>query len=533
MKHKKEKKSHKSKHRSKRVSSSDQSDEISEDRQEVNEFDGIDDLDLDSPIDSVDLPSPSDLPQKMSEKESDRERKHKDKSKRKDKHRSKSHKSSSNGSSISSFASSNDSTTTNTKLNNTKPNTMRDDPKNANLLKKDNSQSHHDNSSQSHYDNSSQYESNTNYNPNPQYNTNSQYHPNSQYNPNTSQHHPQYNINTSKYNTQYNHNNYQYNSHPNTQYNNSKYDNVSEQIKGSTKAELIVEAKKEYTAHLHLLIDNFFYDEFEALYQHCLKTPQSENPLKDFLSRLRRIPAASDHYKARIIDRYKKSGGDENTLIGLLKALFITHVQLLLSIRTDANKKAFQVDIPQIKDFLFQCMTEIAKGLYELYSSNSDRNYQKNMIVIKQAIEQAVTKHIPIKQILFSFREDNSNPNNVTIIPCTPIISSYNSSTLGNMIRSPVVNQTWIPHSPMTHSEHVSVNLKEQKVKDDATLTQIDDLSDKDDDFKQNEAKAMLKDTSPPSPSIESESNEIRTIRTGNDNEINERQGSKELNIKL
>ena len=309
---------------------------------------------------------------------------------------------------------------------------------------------------------------------------------------------------------------------------------VTHEIKGSTKAELIVEAKKEYTTHLHLMIDNFFYDEFESLYQHCLKTPQShENPLKDFLTRLRRIPAASDHYKARIIDRFKKAGGDEITLIGLLKALFITHVQLLLSIRTDSNKNAFQVDIPPIKEFLFQCMIEVAKGLYEMYSSNTERNYQKNMGVIKQAIEQAVVKHIPIKQILFSFREDNANPNNVTIIPCTPIMNHYNTS-MGNMLRSPVVNQNWIPHTPLYYSDMQAVNLKEQKMKEDIELKQIDEFSDKEEDEKENEKNKLFGEgSSPPSPSIESESNEIRTIKTGKQNEVSESHGSKELNIKL
>ena len=75
-------------------------------------------------------------------------------------------------------------------------------------------------------------------------------------------------------------------------------------------------------------------------------------PIKDFLKRLKRIPGGSDHYKARILERFRKTGGDEITLLGILKALFISHVQLLLSIRTESDKNAFQLDIPPIRDFL-------------------------------------------------------------------------------------------------------------------------------------------------------------------------------------
>ena len=329
----------------------------------------------------------------------------------------------------------------------------------------------------------------------------------------------------------------------------------------STKASIIVEAKKEYTLHLHLLIDSFFCDEFETLYQHCIRTVQPpDSPIKDFLKRLKRIPIASDHYKARILERFRKSGGDEVTLLGILKALFISHVQLLLSIRVDSDKKAFQLDIPPIKDFLFECMIEIAKGLYELYTSNSpDKSQHKNTIIIRQAIEQAVTKHIPIKQILFSFRDNPNNPNNIMVIPCTPIVNSSNAPSLnfgGNLIRSPVVGPSWVPPSTpslfnnnnnsgynvsyntgQNNQDVQPVNLKEQKVKDNAKLKQVDDGSDDgsyDGDKFHNpkDKRGIFNEVPSPSKNDESNENEFKTIRTRND-VTTERQGSKELKIKM
>ena len=337
-----------------------------------------------------------------------------------------------------------------------------------------------------------------------------------------------------------------------------QYSRNAQDYGNSTKASIIVEAKKEYTLHLHLLIDSFFCDEFETLYQHCIRTVKPpDNPINDFLKRLKRIPISSDHYKSRILDRFKKSGGDEVTLLGILKALFISHVQLLLSIRIDSDKKAFQLDIPPIKDFLFQCMIEIAKGLYELYTSNSpDKSHHKNTIIIKESIEQAVTKHIPIKQILFSFRDNPDNPNNITVIPCTPIVNSSNSlptNRLNNatFIRSPVVNSNWVPPStPALYSQSSSnnksgaftqyhqvqqVNLKSQKVNENATLTQVEDelsediVSGKDSRDKHGIFNEI---PSPSSSSKNDESSEYKTIKTKNSS-TTERQGSKEFKIAL
>lgn len=310
----------------------------------------------------------------------------------------------------------------------------------------------------------------------------------------------------------------------------------------TAKSGIIVEAKKEYTLHLHLLIDDFFCDEFEMLYQHCMKTVKPpENPVNDFLTRLRRIPIASDHYKARILDRFKKAGGDEDVLLGILKALFITHVQLLLAIRTDADKKSFQLCVPPAKDFLFQCMIEIAKGLYDLYASNENA-HQKNMSIIKNAIEQAVTKHIPIKQILYSFRDKPGNTGSVMIIPCTPINVPHSQlPSTKDMIRSPIITSNTPIHTLTPKNTNQSVSLKEPKIKEDATVKQLNENgsekvdTESEDNTSENseseEKKHLLADDIPTKieDSIEGE---VKTIRTKN-KEVSERQGSKELRIRL
>ena len=92
-----------------------------------------------------------------------------------------------------------------------------------------------------------------------------------------------------------------------------------------------------------------------------------------------------------------------------------------------------------------------------------------------------------------------------------------------------------LPFSEYHTNEIQPVNLKEQRVRDNVTLTQIDDGDgsiDPRDIRDPRDKKGIFNE--PPSPQSKTdESNEFKTIRTNNNKGVLERNGSKELNIKM
>lgn len=184
---------------------------------------------------------------------------------------------------------------------------------------------------------------------------------------------------------------------------------------------VLVEAKKEYTKHISNILTPVLYRGLRNVYNNVRNTCDRKNDtniLKNFQIVLKQIPQWTDEILDKEYERIKNQPNCD-WLDDLIKAVFISNVKILSSIRGPGNRGKFELNLPSSKRFIHKCYIECAREFYQnpyLFShkvSNEidlHRNLHDIREIITRSIEEAIRKLLPVQHILRQYLGDNYEP---------------------------------------------------------------------------------------------------------------------------
>jgi hypothetical protein len=183
--------------------------------------------------------------------------------------------------------------------------------------------------------------------------------------------------------------------------------------------DLVLEAKRELSKQLNDVMVTFLYTGIRSIwassresYEINKKTKET-GVLKIFQEKLSMIPKWNQNIinseYTRLLTQSEKI--EPEFFDKLIEALFISHIQVLASIRMNSKNNKLNVKIPNSKNFVHKCYIECARRFYVEPSLFEDRrnrcsfvSIQKNLSIcykiIIDCIEKTVRNTLPIRSIL-------------------------------------------------------------------------------------------------------------------------------------
>jgi len=212
----------------------------------------------------------------------------------------------------------------------------------------------------------------------------------------------------------------------------------------------LVETKKEYTIQLANLIFFKIYEGFNSLYKKSIEKTSEEEVLKNFQKALKKVPKWDqnliDNETTRIcIDNYE-------IIENLLKAIVKSNMMMLTYDPRSKNNRIDMTKYDNIKvnklihQVYVECAREIFNNPFLFYHKYNPlelkRNQRDIFKIIKNSVEEAIRKLLPMKDILEIYLGDNYTPTEVVkrISEKNPIIN--NQSLLRNLNVPAVTNPT-------------------------------------------------------------------------------------------
>jgi hypothetical protein len=182
--------------------------------------------------------------------------------------------------------------------------------------------------------------------------------------------------------------------------------------------DLVLEAKKELSKQLNDVMVTFLYTGIRTIWassreSYEMDIKKDKGVLKTFQEKLSMIPRwnqniINSEYN-RLLNQSEKI--EPEFIDKLIEALFISHIQVLASIKLNSKKNKLNVKIPNSKNFVHKCYIECARRFYIEPSLFEDRrnkctsvSIQKNLSIcykiIIDCIEKTVRNTLPIRSIL-------------------------------------------------------------------------------------------------------------------------------------
>jgi len=170
-----------------------------------------------------------------------------------------------------------------------------------------------------------------------------------------------------------------------------------------TKAEL----KREYTIQLQNILAPFIYNNMKTIYDEACKIAKNNNELKEFQIFLHKIQLWPNTKIMSIIKVIQESLTDEIQLSDLIKAI----VKANIAVYTNSNKKSmleYNIEIDNfVKAIYIECANDFYNYPYLFYHKQPPFELKKNqreaMIMIKDSIENAIRKMLPLNFLLKEF----------------------------------------------------------------------------------------------------------------------------------
>lgn len=182
----------------------------------------------------------------------------------------------------------------------------------------------------------------------------------------------------------------------------------------------LVETKKEYTIQLANLVFFKIYEGFNSLYKKSIEKTTEEEVLKNFQKSLKKVPKWDqnliDNETTRIcMDNYE-------IIENLLKAIVKSNMMMLTY---DPRSKRNNLDITKydikvnklIHQIYIECAREIFNNPFLFYHKYNPlelkRNQRDIFKIIKNSVEEAIRKLLPMKDILEIYLGNNFTPTEV------------------------------------------------------------------------------------------------------------------------
>jgi len=169
---------------------------------------------------------------------------------------------------------------------------------------------------------------------------------------------------------------------------------------------ILVEAKKEYTEQLCLLLCPLMIETFMETYRESVNMSKNKQVLIQYQKLLKEVPNWNNHiikqHTARLCDAC-------SWFSDLLAAVFVSCVKILSSVRLNSENKKISVKLPSNEVFIHGCYVAAAKELYKdpyIYHDQNVSEYEREANLSRRftlCIEETVKAMIPIQQILHTY----------------------------------------------------------------------------------------------------------------------------------
>lgn len=185
-----------------------------------------------------------------------------------------------------------------------------------------------------------------------------------------------------------------------------------------------VETKYEYTTQLVNVLTPLVYEGLHSIYTEALKVSNgADNILKVFQSFLRRIPKWNPEMIKQESDRIMNNSKSFAWLSDLVKATLKANMIVLtynpnLKMQNKIDPKYYK-EI-KLEDFIhkvyIECARELWNNPYLMYHQyppiELKRNQRDTILLIKDAIKEAIRKLLPLKEILEIYLGEELEPSN-------------------------------------------------------------------------------------------------------------------------
>jgi len=169
----------------------------------------------------------------------------------------------------------------------------------------------------------------------------------------------------------------------------------------------LVEAKAEYTKHLHDVLQDIVYDKFVDIFNTTKEdTKNSSELLMNFQMNLREVPLWNSN---QIQEEHEKVINDNVCpwFSDLLAAIFVSTVKILTSVKMNKSKHKVQIKMPKTEEFIHKVYSLTAHRLFDdpyLFStskySNTIKNKHEVVPIISHCIEETIRTMLPFQSIL-------------------------------------------------------------------------------------------------------------------------------------
>lgn len=278
-------------------------------------------------------------------------------------------------------------------------------------------------------------------------------------------------------------------------------------------ANVLVEAKNEYTQQLKNFLTTPIYDGIKSIYDDTKDTCERNgdtNVLKAFQLSLKLIPKWNQEIIDDEYNRILKVTGCD-WLEDLIKAVFISNVKVLSSVSLSKRSRPIQLDVPSGKQFLHKCYIEVAKNVYTnpyLLNHNIDKkiminkNTQKTMEIIEKAIEESIRKLVPVKEVLQQYLGDDQDTDSDNDIENG--VSDARLNNLKKMVDKELADSMITSVAP---EEQEMIDNQDQDDVDDVnsvdSVDSVDNNTDAVDDAEGEEPEIVIEDGEDPFEPVE------------------------------
>jgi len=176
----------------------------------------------------------------------------------------------------------------------------------------------------------------------------------------------------------------------------------------SNNLEYLTTVKKEYQEQLVSILSKQVYLGIKQLYndvkKQCIKT-RDRNVMAKFQEQMSLVPQWGTDLINRETQRITQKSQCEY-LQDLIAAVFLSNTKILSA---TSKKRQIDVDVPSLSIFVHGVYKEVARSLYsnpelirdyDLDKWEQQRNYRECKVLIDNAIETTIRKHLPFKNIL-------------------------------------------------------------------------------------------------------------------------------------
>uniref|UniRef100_A0A6C0B3Y0 Uncharacterized protein n=1 Tax=viral metagenome TaxID=1070528 RepID=A0A6C0B3Y0_9ZZZZ len=204
----------------------------------------------------------------------------------------------------------------------------------------------------------------------------------------------------------------------------------------------LTDAKQEYTQVLIDFLMDPIYAGLRTIYNTARDTSKSKNlnTLKTFQMLLSKTPKWSDDKLNKEIIRIKETVNCDY-LEDLITAVFVTHVKILISIKSKNKTDTLDLNVPKITYFIHKIYIQCARNFWRqpwlFHTGYNSLDLQRNLIksekLIKESILETIRKLLPLKEVLQQYLGNNFIDNDFSDYAHEDITSTISENTKTNI----------------------------------------------------------------------------------------------------